>query len=151
MANIKPLQNQPGQAAKPEAAKAARNQDYFVQGILFVIGLINVITALLQIFAPAWFFQNIGNFPPYNRHYVGDLGAFILPLGLGLIYAARHPRKNILLIWVVFGGSLFHLVNHIYDAIIDQASLLDWLLTPGSLLLVVLLLGLVLFRLTKRQ
>jgi hypothetical protein len=150
MTNIKPLQNQPDQAAKP-AVKAARNQDFFVQGIIFVIGLINVITALLQIFAPAWFFQNIGNFPPYNRHYVGDLGAFILPLGLGLMYAARRPRKNILLIWVVFGGSLFHLVNHIYDAIIDRASLLDWLLTPGSLLLVVLLLGFVLFRLSNRQ
>jgi hypothetical protein len=50
--------------------------------------------------APDWFLSNVGNFPPFNRHYEGDLGTFLLPLGVGFIYAARNPVRNAVLLGV---------------------------------------------------
>ena len=48
-----------------------------VQWVVALSGAGYTLTGLSQLFAPRWFFENIGKFPPFNRHYVGDLGAFI--------------------------------------------------------------------------
>ena len=95
-----------------------------VQWIVALSGAGYTLSGLSQLFAPRWFFENIGNFPPFNRHYVGDLGAFILAMGLGLSYAARNPARHRSLIGVVALGSVLHLLNHLYD---------DWLSADWSL------------------
>ena len=95
-----------------------------VQWIVALSGAGYTLTGLSQLFAPRWFFENIGNFPPFNRHYVGDLGAFILAMGLGLLVAARNPAQHRSLIGVVALGSVLHLLNHLYD---------DWLSADWSL------------------
>jgi hypothetical protein len=100
----------------------------WMQVVLFFIGLAYLWTGLIQLFAPLWFFEHIGTFPPFNRHYVGDLGAFLLPLGLGLVIAARDPFRERALVGVAAGGSFLHALNHLYD---------DWLAgnwTPAHLL-----------------
>jgi uncharacterized membrane protein len=95
-----------------------------VPWIVALSGAGYTLTGLSQLFAPRWFFENIGNFPPFNRHYVGDLGAFILAMGLGLLVAARNPAQHRSLIGVVALGSVLHLLNHLYD---------DWLSADWSL------------------
>lgn len=87
-----------------------------------------MLSGLAQLLAPQWFFENIGDFPPYNRHYVGDLGAFVLAMGAGLLVAARQPERHRLLIGVVALGSGLHALNHLYD---DWLSA-DW--SPAHLL-----------------
>lgn len=87
----------------------------WAQVIIAVAGLGYLLAGLVQLLAPQWFFDNIGYFPPFNRHYVGDLGAFILPLGIGLLVAARNPPTHRLLVGVAAAGSLLHLLNHLYD------------------------------------
>ena len=52
--------------------------------LVALAGLIHLATGLALLLAPAWFYQNIGTFPPFNRHYAGDLGAFQVGLGVGL-------------------------------------------------------------------
>jgi hypothetical protein len=64
------------------------------QILLIVSGLVYGLVAVTMLAAPEWFFQNIGHHPPYNRHYVGDLGAFQLGLAAGLIAAAWNPTRN---------------------------------------------------------
>jgi hypothetical protein len=68
--------------------------------------------------APHWFYQQIGTFPPYNRHYAGDLGAVLLPLGVGLLWAARAPERHRGLILLGAGVSLLHAANHLYEAVV---------------------------------
>ncbi len=87
----------------------------WTQVIIAVAGLWYLLAGLVQLLAPQWFFDNIGYFPPFNRHYVGDLGAFILPLGIGLLVAARNPPAHHLLVGVAAAGSFLHLLNHLYD------------------------------------
>jgi len=92
------------------------------------------------LFAPVWFFQVVGHFPPFNRHYEGDLGSFLLSLGIGLLVAARAPARHIWVIRVAALGSLVHIGNHIYDAVVNSAPASEWLSQIAPLLVLALLL-----------
>ncbi len=105
------------------AQTQVRARPSVAQWVIALAGLSYLLVGLAQLFAPRWFFDNIGNFPPFNRHYLGDLGAFISAIGLGLLMAARDPRKHRLLIGAAAAGSLLHVVNHLYD---------DWLSAQWS-------------------
>ena len=114
----------------------------FAQIVVGASCILFVLAALALMFAPRWFFENIGTFPPFNRHYEGDLGAFLFAIGAGLIYASRNPAKYRLLIAVAALGSILHALNHIFDGITFSYSLTHWLtdtapLVIGALLLVV--------------
>ena len=82
---------------------------------LLVVGLFNTFVGAALLIAPAWFYAAIAPYPPFNRHLLGDLGAFILPLGAGLLIAARNPSRHRDLIAVGAGASFLHLANHLYD------------------------------------
>jgi hypothetical protein len=106
---------------------------WLAQGVVAIAGVLNLLTGVALLFAPVWFFQHIGTFGPFNRHYEGDLGAFLLALGIGLLFAARSPSRYGLVIWVAAIGSLLHACNHIHDAIVQGASLGQWLAQPVPL------------------
>lgn len=89
-----------------------------VRFALISVGLFHALIGLAQLLAPQWFWQNIGYFPPFNRHYVGDLGSFELPLGLALLWAVRDPRRNVLLIACAVAADLIHALNHVYDDVL---------------------------------
>ncbi len=98
-----------------------------VQAVLGLIGLGYILAALALLLAPVWFFQNIGPYSPFNRHYEGDAGAFLLALGGGLLVAARDPARHAALIGVAAWGSVLHAANHIYDSLAGGASIGHWL------------------------
>jgi hypothetical protein len=95
------------------------------QIVVAASGAFYTLTGLALLFAPEWFFENIGHFPPFNRHFIGDIGAFLIPLGLGLLLAARAPRRHRLLIGVAALGSVIHLLNHLYDDALGNAWSLE--------------------------
>jgi hypothetical protein len=66
----------------------------FTQMVVGLAGVAYLLTGIALLFAPAWFFLAIGHFLPFNRHYEGDLGSFLLPLGIGLLVAARDPADT---------------------------------------------------------
>jgi hypothetical protein len=105
----------------------------FAQIVVGLAGAAYLLTGIALLFAPAWFFLAIGHFLPFNRHYEGDLGSFLLPLGIGLLVAARDPARNIWVIRVAALGSLLHVCNHIYDALFYTSP-------PGAFLQIALLL-----------
>ena len=90
-------------------------------------GLFYVLAGAALLWATPWFYENVGHFPPYNRHYAGDAGAFSLALGLGLLWAARSLRRHRALIAISLAGSVLHALNHGYDHLMDGASLTHWL------------------------
>ncbi len=94
-----------------------------LQILVAMLGVVNAATGLALLFAPQWFFENIGSYPPFNRHYEGDLGAFVTAIGIGLLWAARNPRHYRALIGIALISNALHLVNHIYDDVILAASL----------------------------
>lgn len=96
-----------------------------IRAILLLDGLGYLATGAVLLFAPTWFYDNVGTFPPFNRHYAGDLGSFLLPLGLGLLLAARDPAGSRWLVFAVALGSLLHVLNHAYDAWLAGSWLSD--------------------------
>jgi hypothetical protein len=94
----------------------------YVRTIAVVIGLSYVASALALLLTPEWFLDNIGNYPPFNRHYLGDTGSFLLVLGLMLLWAARDPARDPVMIALVGVGSLVHAMNHIVEDFITNPS-----------------------------
>ena len=113
------------------------------QAVVAITGLLHLLVGLAMLLAPMWFFVTIGTFPPFNRHYTGDMGAFQLALGAGLLFAARAPARQRLLIGIAAAGNLLHMLNHAYDAVISHAALGYWLADSGPLLVLTLALLLV--------
>ncbi len=99
------------------------NTHRLLQILVAALGVVNLIAGLALMFAPQWFFENIGNYPPFNRHYEGDLGAFVSAIGIGLLWAARNPHKYRALIGIAFLADLLHLLNHVYDDLLPGASM----------------------------
>lgn len=95
----------------------------YVHSALVATGLFYLITAAALTLAPVWFFDNIGNYPPYNRHFQGDAGTFVLGLGLILLWAWRDPARYRAMIALVAVASLAHAVNHVID---------DFILNPSA-------------------
>jgi hypothetical protein len=113
------------------------------QAVVAIAGITHVLVGLAMLLVPLWFFATIGTFPPFNRHYTGDMGAFQLALGAGLLFAARAPARQRLLIGSAAAGNLLHMLNHAYDALISRASLGFWLADTGPMLVLTLALLLV--------
>lgn len=112
----------------------------FIQILTLIVGLSFLLTALALLAVPQWFFENVGYHPPYNRHYMGDAAAFLLPLGIGLVLAARDPARHRLIIGLATISGLVHTFNHGYDAWVEQAALTDWLPNIGPIALQAMLL-----------
>ena len=94
--------------------------------IVALSGLAYALSGAALLLAPTWFFQYIGHFPPYNQHYEGDLGSFLLALGVGLLFAASDPVRHRLLVRIAALGSLLHAGNHIYAALVKTAPPDEW-------------------------
>lgn len=107
--------------ALPSTSRQARLS--LAQAIVALAGALYVFSGATLLFAPLWFYRAIGDFGVFNQHYEGDAGAFLLPLGLGLLAAAYQPPKHPLLIWVGAVGSLAHACNHLYADVIEQPSM----------------------------
>ena len=90
-------------------------QKTWIQFALALNGAVNLFAGVALILAPMWFFNTLGSFPPFNQHYLGDAGAFLLPLGLGLLLALRDPRRHHLLIGMAVLAGFLHTSNHLYD------------------------------------
>lgn len=110
------------------------------RGIVVLLGLGNTLAGLALLFAPQWFFANVAPFEPFNRHFMGDIGAFNLPIGLGMIYAAFRPQHHALIALGLAANGL-HTLNHLYDSLWPGRDLEHFLRDGLPLLLSTLALG----------
>ena len=64
---------------------------------------------------PESFFDRVATFEPYNQHFVQDIGAFQIGLGVVLLLAVREARPDGLAVALlgVGTGSAAHVVSHV--------------------------------------
>jgi hypothetical protein len=109
------------------------------QALIGLVGFFDAVAGAALLLVPTWFYETVGTFPPFNRHYAGDAGAFLLPIGIGLLVAAREPVRHRALILVGLGASWLHALNHAYDGAVHagegSASLADAASIVGMALL----------------
>lgn len=87
--------------------------------------------------APRSFYEVIATFPPYNGHFLRDIGAFLVGLGIALIASTRWP--DALFVAVLGGtvGNAMHTVSHVIDRHHGGNGTDPWLLGAITLLLLV--------------
>jgi hypothetical protein len=107
----------------------------FTRAVIGIAAVVHLSASILLLVAPYSFFMLNEHFPPYNRHYTGDLGAFQLPLGLGLLLAASQPFRYRMVVLIAAAANLLHALNHIYDGLISPTTLVYWIADVGLLLL----------------
>lgn len=122
----------------------------WIQILLLLTGLFYAFSGLALLFAPAAFYETIGHFPPFNQHYMGDLGAFLLPLGLGLLVVMRDPAGNRTYLLVTAIASLLHALNHAYYDWQVGSSLTHWLSETIPLITLAILIFIA-YRQTNRE
>jgi uncharacterized membrane protein len=90
--------------------------------LIAFVGLTDVLAGISLLITPVWFFERVGHFAPFNQHYEGDAGAFVLAIGVGLMMAAVRPAGADGLVVVAMLASLLHLANHIYASLGSGAT-----------------------------
>lgn len=87
----------------------------FPLAVSALAGLFFVGSGLWAMIVPTSFFDTAATFQPYNRHFVQDIGAFQIGLGMVLLLAARPGRfdgPTAALVGVGV-GSAAHVVSHV--------------------------------------
>ena len=82
-----------------------------VLGGLFFLG--PGVWALLD---PDSFYRELAPFEPYNRHFVHDIGAFQIGIGVALVLAAWWSDAKLIVLTGAASGAAAHLVSHIVDS-----------------------------------
>ena len=78
-------------------------------------GVYQVAIALFIAIAPRAFFDSLGPYGHFNRHYLQDVAAFEGALGVGLILAARRPAWRAPLFVLTAFHYGFHAISHGVD------------------------------------
>jgi hypothetical protein len=84
-----------------------------------VLGVFHTLEGIYMLLAPASFYSRIGTYGVENTHYVGDLGSFVLALGIALLLAAGRPSWRTPVLALAALWYAFHALNHLFD--IDEA------------------------------
>lgn len=68
--------------------------------------------------SPKSFFDNLATFEPYNEHFLHDLGAFSIGIGVALLLPLVLPRLNTLatVLTAAAVASLLHVLAHGIDS-----------------------------------
>ncbi|HET7767166.1 MAG TPA: NmrA family NAD(P)-binding protein, partial [Chloroflexota bacterium] len=123
---------------RPPRLSTRPAEPLWARWIVALNGLFYVLAGAALLWATEWFYENVGHFPPFNRHYAGDAGAFSLALGLGLLWAARSLRRHRAIVVTALIASVLHTLNHGYDHLLEGATASHWLSDVGPLALGVL-------------
>jgi hypothetical protein len=87
----------------------------FVRLVALVAGLLTVAAGVWAFLAPSSFFRSVATFRPYNRHFIHDIGAFQIGLGLALLLALRWNDALFVALTASGVGAAVHVVSHILD------------------------------------
>ena len=90
-------------------------------GLVF-FGALNLLTGLSQLFAPGWFFDNIGPYGLQNDHYIGDVGAFYIAAGAALLLSVSRPSWRPPLLYMSAAWYAIHAINHAFTVGDDNKS-----------------------------
>ena len=112
------------------------------RAIVVIVGLGDVLAGAALLFTPCWFFDSVAPFGTYNAHFLGDAGAFLLPVGVGLMVAARDLSRFRSLVILGTAVSVLHFSIHLYGSLAHGES---WRVTGAVAVQAVAMVGVVAF------
>jgi uncharacterized membrane protein len=82
---------------------------------LVVGGLAMLVPGVWAFLAPVGFADTIATFDPYNRHYLHDLGAFQIGVGVAALAALRWRDGAVIGLAAFLAADAVHTVSHFMD------------------------------------
>ncbi len=106
--------------------------------VVAAFGILTIALGIWALIDPSSFFDNIADWPPYNRHFIHDIGAFQVAIGAVLLFALIWRSDAVL---AALGGAAIgatlHWIAHITDEDLRGGSDTDpYLLGVVALILV---------------
>jgi hypothetical protein len=87
-----------------------------VERIAFVAGaVLFAVPGAWALLDPRSFYDQIAHFPPYNRHFVHDLGAFQLGLGTAMVLGLAGWDARRVVLWSAAVATVLHALSHWLD------------------------------------
>lgn len=74
-----------------------------------------VLSGLWAMLAPESFYASVALYPPYNRHFIHDIGAFMLGLGATLGFALAFGDALLVALAGNALGAVAHFASHVVD------------------------------------
>ena len=128
-----------------DLCEAAGHAGGTMRSFFWLFGILNVANGLWMLLSPAtWYHDLPAGVPdtgPLNFHFVRDIGAAYLTVGLAFCVAARNPasRRGALLVGTSF--YVLHALVHLADLLSGRLDSDHWLIDlPGVFLPTILLL-----------
>jgi hypothetical protein len=94
----------------------------FVRVIVVLSGISFVVVGIWAFVDPQSFYDLLAEFPSYNRHFIHDIGAFQIGIGVTLLMTLRWADAVLVALAGAAIGSLFHFVAHLEDTDIGGRS-----------------------------
>jgi hypothetical protein len=85
--------------------------------------------------SPRSFFLHVATFPPYNRHFLHDLGALEVGIGVVLVLAGIQRDALVAALLGAGAGTAVHAVGHFEDAALGGGAWDPWVLVGFAALL----------------
>ncbi len=105
--------------------------------VVAVFGILTLALGIWALIDPSSFFDNVADWPPYNRHFIHDIGAFQVAIGAALLFALIWRSDAVL---ATLGGAAIgaalHWIAHITDEELGGSDTDPYLLGIVALILV---------------
>jgi uncharacterized membrane protein len=109
---------------------------------LVIGGLSMLVPGIWAFVAPAGFADTVATFDPYNRHYLHDVGAFQIGVGVAALVALRWRDGAVVGLSAFLAAGGVHAVSHLIDRDLGgRASDAPLLFALAALALVALVAG----------
>lgn len=90
-------------------------QRRFVAATALTLGTLTVVLGVWALVMPTSFATTIAPFAPYNAHYLHDVGAFQIAIGVSLLLAARQGDGLLVALGGYVTGGACHTLAHVID------------------------------------
>jgi hypothetical protein len=91
------------------------NAERFIRAVTLAGAAVFILAGAWAFLAPGSFYERVAHFPPYNRHFLHDVGAFQLGLGTALALGLAGWDGPRVALWTVAVASVLHAASHIID------------------------------------
>ncbi|HEX8206929.1 MAG TPA: hypothetical protein VF587_12790 [Solirubrobacteraceae bacterium] len=129
-------------ATLQEPARATARADV-VTAVIAVVGASQILFGVVAFLFPGTFYDVVAGYPPYNEHFLMDVGSWQIALGALAVYGARRQDWRIGLLGLLALQYALHAIPHFIHFDDAEKSGQAWFatvaLTATAVLLVALL------------
>ena len=92
-----------------------RRKRSLAEWIALGVGVVLIVIGLWAFTSPRSFFDSLATWPPFNKHFIHDIGAFQIGLGTILLLAIARTDALFVALAGAAVGATFHFLAHLFD------------------------------------